>query len=195
MIWDLAPHDISIVSFILDELPASTAVWAHKNISAQHYDVAYLRMDFPESQTRAYVHVSWLTPNKVRQFTVVGNARWRSTTTCPTTSASASTTSAWTCRPSTTRATHALPVTYRTGDITSPFIAFEEPLVVQDQHFLDCLRTGPDRAVRERGLDIVRILASTDDALAEQTRTFMAQHGKLADLVSIRPGATTGPGS
>jgi len=190
VIWDLAPHDISIVSFILDELPASTAVWAHKNISAQHYDVAYLRMDFPESQTRAYVHVSWLTPNKVRQVTVVGerkmavyddmsdNERIRvydigvdvSTIDDPSDA-------------------HALPVTYRTGDITSPFIAFEEPLVVQDQHFLDCVRTGSrPRSPGERGLDVVRILASTDEALAEQTRAFMAQDGKLADLVSITAG-------
>jgi predicted dehydrogenase len=190
VIWDLAPHDISIVSFILDELPTSTAVWAHKNISAQHYDVAYLRMDFPESQTRAYVHVSWLTPNKVRQVTVVGerkmavyddmsdNERIRiydigvdvSTIDDPSDA-------------------HALPVTYRTGDITSPFIAFEEPLVVQDQHFLDCVRTGSrPRSPGERGLDVVRILASTDDALAEQTRAFMAQDGKLADLVSITAG-------
>ena len=34
VIWDLAPHDISIVSYILDEMPSATAVWAHSNISS-----------------------------------------------------------------------------------------------------------------------------------------------------------------
>ena len=72
VIWDLAPHDISIVSYILDEMPSATAVWAHCNIGGPHADVAYLRLDFARARTQAFVHVSWLNPNKVRQVTVVG---------------------------------------------------------------------------------------------------------------------------
>jgi predicted dehydrogenase len=168
VIWDLAPHDISIVSYVLDEMPSTTAVWAHCNISTQHADVAYLRLDFERAQAPAYVHVSWLTPNKTRQVTVVGekkmavyddmsdNERIRiydigvdvQTIDDPT-------------------AAHALPVSYRTGDITSPYIAFQEPLLVQDQHFLDCIRTGTrPNTPGERGLEIVRVLAATDDLQA-----------------------------
>jgi predicted dehydrogenase len=57
-------------------------------------------------------------------------------------------------------------VSYRTGDIISPYIDFREPLLVQDQHFIECMRTGtrPDTP-GERGLDIVRVLAATDEAL------------------------------
>ena len=60
-----------------------------------------------------------------------------------------------------------MPVTYRTGDITSPYVQFVEPLLVQDSHFIDCVRTGrrPDTP-GERGLGVVRVLAATDEALA-----------------------------
>jgi predicted dehydrogenase len=187
VIWDLAPHDISIVSLILDELPTSTSVWAHKNISAQHFDVAYLRLGFPTSGARAYVHVSWLTPNKVRQVTVVGerkmavyddmsdNERIRVYDIGVDVSSLNGPSDA-----------HALPVTYRTGDITSPYIAFEEPLAVQDGHFLECIRTGSrPRTPGERGLDVVRILAATDRALDDHEPNFAVQPGILTDAVSI----------
>ncbi len=53
-----------------------------------------------------------------------------------------------------------MPVSYRTGDITSPYVAFREPLMVEDLHFIDCVRTlaRPDTP-GERGLDVVRVLA------------------------------------
>lgn len=164
VIWDLAPHDISIVSYVLDEMPSCATVWAHSHISRQHADVAYLRFDFPRSQTRAYVHVSWLTPNKVRQVTVVGekkmavyddmsdNERIRIYDIGVDVHELEDSAEA-----------HALPVSYRTGDIVSPYIPFHEPLMLQDQHFIECIRTGarPDTP-GERGLDVVRVLAATD---------------------------------
>ncbi len=165
VIWDLAPHDISIVSFVLDEMPSCTTVWAHSHISRQRADVAYLRFDFPRSQTRAYVHVSWLTPKKVRQVTVVGehkmavyddmsdNERIRIYDIGVDVQDMDSPSEA-----------HALPVSYRTGDIVSPYVAFQEPLLVQDQHFLECIRTGATPATPgERGLEVVRVLAATDE--------------------------------
>ena len=57
---------------------------------------------------------------------------------------------------------HEMPVSYRTGDIISPFVPFREPLSVQDREFVDCIRTGVRPATPgERGLDIVRVLAAT----------------------------------
>ena len=166
VIWDLAPHDISIATYLLDELPVSTSVWAFRNIGHGHPDVAYLRLDF--RSTRAFVHVSWLNPNKVRRTTVVGerkmavyddmsdNERIRiydiGVDAAEVDSAPQ---------------TGDMPVSYRTGDITSPYVAFREPLMVEDLHFVDCVRTlARPYTPGERGLDVVRILASTDRALA-----------------------------
>jgi predicted dehydrogenase len=165
VIWDLAPHDISIASFLLDELPVAVSVWGDRNVTPWREDVAYLRLDFP--QTRAFVHVSWLNPNKVRRTTVVGerkmavyddmsdNERIRiydigvdpASIDGP-------------------HSAHERPVSYRTGDIVSPFVAFHEPLMAQDRAFVDSVRTGiPSDTPGERGLDIVRVLAATDAAL------------------------------
>jgi predicted dehydrogenase len=164
VIWDLAPHDISIVSFVLDEMPSATAVWSHCNVGGPHADVAYVRLDFEEARTQAFVHVSWLSPNKVRRVTVVGekmmavyddlsdNERVRIYDIGVDVAAIDDPADA-----------HALPVTYRTGDIISPYIPFHEPLLLQDEHFVECVRSGsPSLTPGQRGLDIVRVLASTD---------------------------------
>ena len=73
---------------------------------------------------------------------------------------------------------HEMPVTYRTGDIISPFVPFREPLMVQDKEFVECIRTGlPSATPGERGLDIVRVLAATDVALATgRTAGVAARH-------------------
>src|SRR4051812_32877233 len=178
VIWDLAPHDISIVSYILDELPSTAAVWAHSNFGGPHADVAYLRLEFERAQTQAFVHVSWLNPDKIRRVTVVGekmmavyddmsdNERIRIYDIGVDIHAIDDPTAA-----------HALPVSYRTGDIISPYVPFNEPLLVQDRHFVDCLRTGcRPLTPGERGLDIVRVLAATDLVAAEQSPASLTAH-------------------
>jgi predicted dehydrogenase len=166
VVWDLAPHDISIISYLLDETPVAAGTWAHHNLGLPQADVAYLRLEFPRARTNAFVHVSWLNPNKVRRVTVVGERMMAvyddlsddrrimvydvgvdpAEIDDPT-------------------AAHSMPVSYRTGDITSPFIPFSEPLLLQDRHFVACVRDGgPCRTPGERGLEVVRVLAAADPA-------------------------------
>lgn len=164
VIWDLAPHDISIVSYLLDEIPALTTVWAQRNVGVHHADVAYLQLDFERARTRAVVHVSWLSPNKVRKVTVVGEHKMVTYDDLSDTERiriyDVGVDSAEIDQP---EAAHAMPVTYRTGDIISPYVPFSEPLLIQDQHFVECVRQGtPCQTPGERGLDIVRVLAATE---------------------------------
>lgn len=164
VIWDLAPHDISIVSYLLDEIPVSTNVWAQRNVGARHADVAYLRLDFERARTHAVVHVSWLNPNKVRKVTVVGQHKMATYDDMSDTERiriyDIGVDAAEIDQPADA---HAMPVSYRTGDIISPYIPFSEPLLLQDQHFVECVRHGtPCQTPGERGLDIVRVLAATD---------------------------------
>jgi predicted dehydrogenase len=173
VLWDLAPHDISIVSFILGESPSAADVWAQCNVGGPHADVAYLRLDFARARTQAFVHVSWLSPNKIRQVTVVGerkmavyndlsdNERVRVYDIGVDAQAIDDASEA-----------HGLPMTYRTGDIISPYIPFQEPLLLQDEHFVECVRTGgPSRTPGRRGLEVVRVLAATDQACHDDLRT------------------------
>lgn len=167
VIWDLAPHDISIVSYLLDEFPETASVWAQQNIGGVHADVAYLRLDFARAATSAFVRVSWLNPNKVRQVTVVGerkmavyndlsdNERIRIYDV-----------GVDLAEVSAGPAQSAMPVTYRAGNIISPYVQFVEPLLVQDSHFIDCVRTGGQpRTAGAGGLSVVRVLAAADEAL------------------------------
>jgi predicted dehydrogenase len=166
VIWDLAPHDISIVSYLLGEMPRRASVWTHRHVG-QQADVAMLRMDFGQVDLHAFIHVSWLDPQKVRRVTVVGERKMV----------------VYDDMSDNERVRvydvgvdpvemdefdkHAVPVTYRTGDIVSPYVHFSEPLRVQAEHFIDCLRTGRrSHTTGQRGLDVVRVLEATDAAEA-----------------------------
>ena len=59
VIWDLAPHDISITSYLLDELPVATSVWAQRNVGPLQEDVAYLRLLYSDPEVTATIHLSW----------------------------------------------------------------------------------------------------------------------------------------
>jgi len=176
VIWDLAPHDISIVSYLLDEYPDVGAVWAQRNVGHLHADVAYLRLEFRRSSVPAFIHVSWLDPNKVRRVTVIGERQMAVYDDLAAEERirvyeSGVTPTQFDAEP----APFEMPVTYRTGDITSPYVDFAEPLMVQDSHFVDCVRTGrvPDTDGR-RGLEIVRVLEATDEAQSSGSHAHIA---------------------
>jgi len=165
VIWDLAPHDISIVSYLLDEVPSTTSVWAHHNIGTEHADVAYVKLDFEHSGAPAFVQLSWLHPEKIRRVTVVGEKKMAVYNDMSDTDRIRVHNVGVDPKQVDEDASHGFPVSYRTGDIVSPYIPFQEPLLVQDSHFIECVRTGQEpRTPGERGLDIVRVLAATDVA-------------------------------
>jgi len=165
VIWDLAPHDISILTYLLDETPDTITVWAQRTVGGLQEDVAYVRLDFPSAP--AYVRLSWLDPNKIRKVTVVGERKMavyddlsdtrriqiydRGVNLCPIGDGPAP----------------PMPISYRTGDITSPYVEFVEPLRVQDSHFIDCVRNGSrPQTSGAQGLEIVRVLAASDESIA-----------------------------
>jgi len=166
VIWDLAPHDISITSYLLGELPVAVSVWGQRSAGPGHEDMAYLRLEYPT--TTAYVHVSWLNPNKVRRTTVVGDRRMAIFDDLSDNERiriyDIGVDPADISNP---QQNHEMPVSYRTGDIVSPFVPFPEPLGVQDREFIDSIRSGTRSSTPgERGLDIVRVLAAADRSLA-----------------------------
>jgi predicted dehydrogenase len=140
VIWDLAPHDITIMNYLLQSFPKSVSAWGASFACAGVEDVAYLRLDYEELGVSGYVHVSWLDPRKVRTVTVVGAEKMavyddladdrlriydRGVQ-----------------RLNGEVSAHERPLTYRYGDILSPHIRFEEPLVLEDQHFVECILNG-----------------------------------------------------
>src|SRR5436305_4478317 len=74
VIWDLAPHDISILLYLLNKRPERIKVQAHAHVQSNIEDVAHLDLEFANGMN-AHIHVSWLHPCKIRRVTVIGDAR------------------------------------------------------------------------------------------------------------------------
>ncbi|TMD67263.1 MAG: Gfo/Idh/MocA family oxidoreductase, partial [Chloroflexi bacterium] len=74
VIWDLAPHDVSILMYVLGTTPVAVSARGSMCVQDDVHDVAYLELLF-ESGVSAHVHVSWLDPAKVRRITVVGDRK------------------------------------------------------------------------------------------------------------------------
>ena len=72
VLWDLAPHDLSIIFFLLEEVAQSIGAWGCAHVLPDVEDVVYAKLGF-KSGVAAHVHVSWLDPVKVREITIVGS--------------------------------------------------------------------------------------------------------------------------
>ncbi len=145
VILDLAPHDVSIINHVLGTKPIAVQAWASRHAHRRFEDVAYLRLFydgfFDDRGLSANIHVSWLDPCKVRRVTAVGSKKMAVYDDLATEEririldkgVSPGTGGDDMTQP---------PMSYRYGDIVVPFIAPDEPLAVQDQHFIECVSKG-----------------------------------------------------
>ena len=74
VIWDLAPHDISIMHYLLDRYPESVVATGSDHIGSGLEDVAYLTVYYPHNII-AHVHVNWLSPVKIRDTLIAGTKK------------------------------------------------------------------------------------------------------------------------
>ena len=72
--WDLAPHDISIFSYLLDAKPIEVIAKGQDYLQKSKEDVAFITLTYPK-RIIANIHVSWLDPRKVRETTIVGTRK------------------------------------------------------------------------------------------------------------------------
>src|SRR6266496_2878795 len=163
VIWDLAPHDISILLYLLDKRPERIKVQAHAHVQSNIEDVAHLDLEFADGMN-AHIHVSWLHPCKIRRVTVIGDARMVVyDDTNPAEMIKVYNKGA---------EVHADPVvSYRYGEITIPHIDWIEPLHLECEDFANSIRTGTKpRASGEVGLAVVKVLAAAQEALLRSTK-------------------------
>src|SRR6266581_4539433 len=161
VIWDLAPHDVSILLYLLGRSPEQVKVQAHAHLQSRIQDIAHLDFGFADGMT-AHIHVSWLHPCKVRRVTVIGDKRMAVyDDTNPSEMIKIYNKGA---------DVHADPVvSYRFGAITIPHIDWVEPLHLECEDFANAIRMGTQpRAHGVVGLEVVRILAAAQEALTKQ---------------------------
>ncbi len=163
VIWDLAPHDISILLYLLGKEPEQVRVQAQANLQPHIHDVAHLDLSFVDG-INAHVHVSWLHPCKIRRVTIVGDARMVVyDDTNPSEMLKIYNKGA---------DVHVDPgVSYRFGEITIPHIDWIEPLRLECEDFANSIRSGLlPRAHGGVGLRVVRVLAAVQERLDAQER-------------------------
>lgn len=162
VLWDLAPHDLSILTYWLDETPISVSARGRSYHGETLEDVAFLTVEFP-SRVLAQIQVSWLAPSKLRRTSIVGRQRMvvyddlepvekvkvfdRGVEREPTSFGE-------------------FQLSYRSGDILSPRLDTTEPLRAECAHFLRCIETGQEPDTGARGAaEIVRVIQAAEQSM------------------------------
>jgi predicted dehydrogenase len=162
--WDLAPHDISIILYIMDTEVASVNCQGEAHINPGIEDVTNMSLTF-SSKGFATIQNSWLDPNKVRRMTFVGSKRmilyddneplekikvYDKRVEVPP-------------HYDTFAEFH---YAYHYGDMYAPYLKQIEPLKVQSEHFLDCIKTGQEpKSSGWDGLHVVEVLEAASESL------------------------------
>lgn len=165
VIWDLAPHDVSILNHIFGELPEAISCSATAYIHPPVWDVAFLLMRYGSGRL-AHVHLSWLSPVKVRRMMLSASNRM----------------AVWddvdpseklrfydkgVVRNPTVETLPQQMVSYRLGDVRIPMVDGREPLakLVDDVHA--GVREGAPTRIGERiGYDVVRCIEAACESVA-----------------------------
>jgi predicted dehydrogenase len=162
--WDLAPHDISIILYIMGDHPMTVNCRGSAHINPTVEDVTTMCLSF-QNQRTAIIHSSWLDPRKIREMTIVGSKRMIVyDDVAPLEKIRIF--DARVERPAHYDTFAEFHYAYHYGDVYSPYIRQEEPLKMECQHFLDCIRSGTKPLTDGgKGLELVRILEASSESL------------------------------
>ncbi|MCQ3936024.1 MAG: gfo/Idh/MocA family oxidoreductase [Chloroflexi bacterium] len=164
VLWDLAPHDISILLYLLGQIPETVSARGMPCVFEEIFDVAYVNLMFPNG-IPAHIHVSWLDPCKVRRVTVVGSKKMIVYNDLEN-EQKLKIYDKGVDAPEYTNGFGEFQCNYRSGDIVIPNIRFVEPLRQECQHFLDSIitQTQPWSSGRE-GLKVVKVLEAIESSM------------------------------
>jgi predicted dehydrogenase len=189
VIWDLGPHDFSILLYWLDELPRTVRATGRDSIVSGIPDVAFVNLAYG-SGIVANVELSWLAPSKLRRTVIVGSKKmvvYDDGSSEP-------------IRIFDRGVVYKDPETfgeyklsYRTGDILSPKVEAYEPIARELDDFCRAIREGRETVASARlAKDVVRLTEAADDSLRRGGAEIAVQPGRrfqpLADAPYLADG-------
>jgi len=167
VVWDLAPHDLSIMSYLIPQAPDAVVATGQSHLNGL-VDVAFLTVYFP-GNTIAHINVNWLSPVKVRTTLLGGEKKML----------------VWNdleadekikiydkgVQMASGQGLYELMVSYRSGDMYAPRVEQAEALKVELGYFVDCVTKG-QTPINDgvAGLRVVKLLEAADRSLAERGR-------------------------
>jgi predicted dehydrogenase len=166
VLWDLAPHDLSIMTYLIGKEPVSVSALGARPVNSgnyQHKSVAYVTIRFAD-ETLAHVHVSWLSPVKIRR-TLIGGSRKMVVYDHldPDNQVKVYDKGVEVRSP---EEQHQALVQYRLGDMYAPKVDQTEALEIECQHFVDC-GLGQAKPITDgySGLKVVRLLEAAQQSM------------------------------
>src|SRR3954468_14045906 len=171
-LWSLGAHDVSVLLHLADEEPYELHARGESYMREGVEDVVFAFMRFA-SGVAAHLHLSWLDPHKERRFTVVGSKRMATFDDMD----SERKVTVYDKGFDEKANTYGEYIT-RSGDIWSPRVPNDEPLRLECEHFVACVRDGGrPLSDGESGLRVVRVLEGLQQSLDETRRAGVARIG------------------
>jgi predicted dehydrogenase len=167
VLWDLAVHDLSIMSYVLDEVPVAVSATGHSHLAGQPEYAAFLTVFFAGGVI-AHINVNWLSPVKIRR-TLVGGGNQMIVYDDLETSEKIKLYDKGITVTETPEDLRKLLIAYRTGDLWSPKVSETEALAVEVEHFAACVR-GDAKPLTggEAGIQLVRILEAANRSIRDR---------------------------
>ena len=162
-LWSLAPHDISIIMYLLESEPITVNAVGQSYLQDGIEDVAFLNMTFPNN-IMAHVQLSWLDPHKIRKTTIVGSKKMVVFDDMDTSEMIKIYDKG--VENNVSPGSFGESMVLRFGDVIVPYIKVTEPLRLECLHFLDCIIN--DKQPRSDGMDglrVVKVLQSAQKSL------------------------------
>lgn len=167
VLWDLGAHDIAIMDYLIGRTPLSVHAIGASHTETDIEDIVYLTLSFADDFI-AHVHVSWLSPVKIRQIFIGGSKKMivfddssqsdkvrvydKGIDTMKT--------------PETDRERYRALIQYRHGEMRAPVYDLTEALRIETRHFIDCIQSGnPPLSNGEAGRRVVQLLELADISL------------------------------
>lgn len=168
VIWDLAPHDLSIMAHVIDKKPVALSAHGSVHFEGKYEDIAYVSIEFEDNGFIAHFHVNWLSPVKIRKTLISGDKKML----------------VWDdldadekvkiydrgvdvkSNNGSKNGIHNLLVSYRSGDVYIPKLEGVEALKAEAQYFVDCIEKNEEPFNNgQAGLQVVRLLEAADQSI------------------------------
>jgi len=164
VIWDLAPHDISIMHYLLNQKPEGVAAVGAAHFNSGLEDVAYLTIYYPNNLI-AHIHINWLSPVKIRQTLIAGSKKmivWDDNEPIEKIRIYDKGVNVIRSKDE----VYKMLIQYRTGDMYCPRLDNTEALNSEINHIVECIENGtPCISDGKMGESVVRILEAAQESI------------------------------
>ncbi|OGV42045.1 MAG: hypothetical protein A2X46_05685 [Lentisphaerae bacterium GWF2_57_35] len=167
VVWDLSPHDLSIIIYVMDQSPVELNCRGKASLSPSIHDVSNMSLLFKDGGF-ATIHNSWLDPKKVRDMAIVGDNKMIVYDDLEPIQKIKIYDTRVEQHLSSPEQNTDLQVSYHHGGMHAPYISQEEPLKLETRHFIDCVvNHAKPLTCGSQGLELVRILEAATKSMQE----------------------------